>query len=94
MTKLAEERTLVYAEDDQYYTSTLYLFKTDCPWTMEELRKLSFERSVNPAAGRFSTTFNDFQKGLIRNGFTCLLVEKFPELVKGYDIVFGAEGNY
>ena len=97
------DRTLVYMEDNQGYYTIPFIFKTDCNLMVEEMSKISHEE---PGAGRFSTSFKQFQKLLLKHGYRSELVEEGPQLkgishyfgkdieYKGYECVLGAPGNY
>lgn len=90
-------RQLVYLEDDQMWTTTPYLFETNCPWPVERLEKLA--QSV-PGAGRISVSFHEFAGLLHKAGFSCTLLNRYPqsaqygEVPAGYDVVKGPTGNY
>lgn len=89
-----EPRELVYSEDAQGHWQTPIVFRTDCPWTAEEMAKLTWKPEES---GRLSTGFGAFKRLLKRAGFSCQLVRNCGQGAAnppGYEVVVGANGNY
>ncbi|MBX9688929.1 MAG: hypothetical protein K2X27_19635 [Candidatus Obscuribacterales bacterium] len=87
-------KDFVYLEDEQMYQTTPYIFQSDCPWSLEEMRLLSWKPY---GAGRISTSFAVFQILLLSQGYRCLLLRKLPAKAaapSGYPLLIGATGNY
>ncbi len=87
-------RKIVYLEDEQGYSTTPVLFKTNCEWPICELERLSWSEL---GAGRRSTSFNGFHNLLVAKGFSCELIQRYPRdsaAPAGFELVKGATGNY
>lgn len=88
-------RTLIYLDENQGYGYLPYIFKTDCDWSVQKLRELSFS---DRAAGRIATSFERFCELLIAEGFKCERI--YENLISKEDfdrfncVVEGAPGNY
>lgn len=87
-------RQLVYLEGNRKGAITPVLFETDCPWTVEELSRLSGRAGGD---GRASVQFGAFQWLLLHEGYRCKQVERLKERAPaptGLELVAGALGKY
>jgi hypothetical protein len=91
---LAQPRDYVFSEDAQGHWQTPIVFRTNCPWSVGEMAKLSWKPEES---GRVSTGFGAFKRLLKRAGFSCRLVRNCGQGAAnppGYEVVQGATGNY
>jgi hypothetical protein len=87
-------KQLVFLQDNQGYSSTPFLFETDCNLSTQELAALSWR---TPGAGRLSAGFWEFRLLLTKAGFSCELIKQFSDAAEppaGYPVIKGATGNY
>lgn len=83
-------RQLVYLESDRKGAITPVMFETDCPWTVEDLSKLSHK--VSGVCAQFGA----FQWLLLHEGYRCKQVERLPANAAapgGFELVVGATGR-
>lgn len=87
-------RQLVYMEDEQGFSASPVLFRSNCRWSVDKLAKLTEEAEH---AGRISVPYSAFAKLLRKRGFTCEIIERYQSgtaAPAGFEQVFGAKGNY
>lgn len=90
-------RDLIYIEDHQMYERYHIWFRTDCNWSIDEMKELSWSP---PEAGRISTSFKRFSTLLKTNGFIVRFKDAWKEEeVSDYSndiegVIKGATGNY
>lgn len=83
------DKELVYVEDNQGYSYTNTLFKTNSYYSAGGLSRLSWKVY---GAGRISVSFIRFREQVKSEGFSCELIER--DTNSTYEQVIGAYGNY